>query len=50
MFKKTSTTFVAALCVASAASAQATNDDCANAAPAPLGATAFDTTLAIDEG
>jgi hypothetical protein len=50
MFKKTSTTFVAALCVASAASAQATNDDCATAAAAPLGATAFDTTLAIDEG
>jgi hypothetical protein len=50
MFKKTSTTFVAALCIASAASAQATNDDCATAATAPLGATAFDTTLAIDEG
>ncbi len=50
MFKKTSTTFVAALCVASAASAQAANDDCATAIAAPLGATAFDTTLAIDEG
>ncbi|MDB4561829.1 hypothetical protein N9185_00475, partial [bacterium] len=50
MFKKTSTTFVAALCVASTASAQAANDDCATAIAAPLGATAFDTTLAIDEG
>ena len=50
MFKKTTTTFVAALCVASAASAQATNDDCASAIAAPLGATAFDTTVAVDEG
>ncbi|MGD2017245.1 MAG: hypothetical protein PVJ89_03965 [Planctomycetota bacterium] len=50
MFKKTSTTFVAALCVAGVASAQATNDTCATAAAAPLGSTAFDTTTAIDEG
>ena len=50
MFKKTSTTFVAALCVAGVASAQAPNDDCANAITAPLGATAFDTSLAVDEG
>ncbi len=50
MFKKTTTTFGAALCVASAASAQATNDDCASAIAAPLGATAFDTTVAVDEG
>ena len=44
--------FTAATGVAlgSIASAQVTNDDCATAAAAPLGATAFDTTLAIDEG
>jgi len=51
MFKKTSTTFLAALCIASAASAQATNDTCATATALTLNTpAATDNTLAVDEG
>ena len=42
-------TLAAGTALTAVSSAQATNDTCATAATAPLGSTAFDTTLAIDE-
>ncbi len=51
MLKKTTMTVAAAIVAAGSASAQAANDDCANAIGLTIGTpTAFDTTTAIDEG
>ncbi|MDG1050875.1 MAG: hypothetical protein P8M11_00625 [Planctomycetota bacterium] len=50
MKRSLSITAAAGLAFCSLASAQAPNDDCASAIAAPLGSTAFDTLVAVDEG